>query len=309
MRCALFGPTPGSRPSSSIRSWTAPSYMPAARRSEAGQPRPPGTPPPVTGPIFCSASSSTARLASRTAATTRSCSVSTSSGSTACGSMVQRAQLAAAGQRRGDQPAAGGAGDLGVGELGLRGGELLLHLLRLLHQLLHVRLATAEAAAAALGHRLVLRRSRVSRASGVTGPLGRRPDARRGARVAASASAIRRAPSVDSSSAHRRPPPGRRGAVVAAGSARVGVVAGVAARPRLGARRGPRGGAASSTDDLSSAPPTTWVSASASTAVLLSSAIMLAPAPGWRRLTVIRSPSTPATCALSSSACARRLSA
>src|SRR5215212_4847322 len=26
MRCALFGPTPGSRPSSSIRSWTAPSY-------------------------------------------------------------------------------------------------------------------------------------------------------------------------------------------------------------------------------------------------------------------------------------------
>src|SRR5262245_13204905 len=32
MRCALFGPTPGSRPSSSIRSWRAPSYT-----SEAGQ--------------------------------------------------------------------------------------------------------------------------------------------------------------------------------------------------------------------------------------------------------------------------------
>src|SRR6187402_3667863 len=27
MRCALLGPTPGSRPSSSMRSWTAPSYM------------------------------------------------------------------------------------------------------------------------------------------------------------------------------------------------------------------------------------------------------------------------------------------
>src|SRR5665811_806908 len=26
MRCALLGPTPGSRPSSSIRSWTTPSY-------------------------------------------------------------------------------------------------------------------------------------------------------------------------------------------------------------------------------------------------------------------------------------------
>src|SRR4051794_11384427 len=33
IRCALLGPTPGSRPSSSMRSWTAPSYM----RSEARQ--------------------------------------------------------------------------------------------------------------------------------------------------------------------------------------------------------------------------------------------------------------------------------
>src|SRR5215218_6612497 len=46
MRCALLGPTPGSRPSSSMRSWTAPSYTvllhrrTAVRRpggSEAGQ--------------------------------------------------------------------------------------------------------------------------------------------------------------------------------------------------------------------------------------------------------------------------------
>src|SRR3712207_4419420 len=46
MRCALLGPTPGSRPSSSMRSWTAPSYTVLLREgrrcvvpggSEAGQ--------------------------------------------------------------------------------------------------------------------------------------------------------------------------------------------------------------------------------------------------------------------------------
>src|SRR5215210_7776830 len=49
MRCALLGPTPGSRPSSSMRSWTAPSYtvlLRVGRRcaapggSEAGQTQP-----------------------------------------------------------------------------------------------------------------------------------------------------------------------------------------------------------------------------------------------------------------------------
>src|SRR5947208_3417395 len=33
MRWADFGPTPGSRPSSSIRSWTGPAYTPLLRRS------------------------------------------------------------------------------------------------------------------------------------------------------------------------------------------------------------------------------------------------------------------------------------
>src|SRR3954468_256748 len=38
IRWALFGPTPGSRPSSSIRSWTAPSYTVFLwSRSEAGE--------------------------------------------------------------------------------------------------------------------------------------------------------------------------------------------------------------------------------------------------------------------------------
>src|ERR1700760_1665279 len=47
MRWALFGPTPGSRPSSSIRSWTAPSYTvflcseDVGRRGlQAGEPQP-----------------------------------------------------------------------------------------------------------------------------------------------------------------------------------------------------------------------------------------------------------------------------
>src|SRR5437762_10950765 len=48
MRCALFGPIPGNRPSSSIRSWMAPSYTPylhpgqaepATQPAEAGRQR------------------------------------------------------------------------------------------------------------------------------------------------------------------------------------------------------------------------------------------------------------------------------
>src|SRR3954470_13029025 len=35
MRCALLGPTPGSRPSSSMRSWTAPSYTVLLRQGSA----------------------------------------------------------------------------------------------------------------------------------------------------------------------------------------------------------------------------------------------------------------------------------
>src|SRR5215467_9347135 len=37
MRWALFGPTPGSRPSSSIRSWRAPSYTSEAGQSQAAE--------------------------------------------------------------------------------------------------------------------------------------------------------------------------------------------------------------------------------------------------------------------------------
>ena len=98
--------------------------------------------PPVTGPIFCSVSTRAASAALCMAATTRSSRVSTSSGSTAFGSILTARELAGAGDRDGDQPTAGRAGHLGLGQLRLRRGDLLLHLLRLLQHLLHVRLST-----------------------------------------------------------------------------------------------------------------------------------------------------------------------
>jgi hypothetical protein len=51
-------------------------------------------------------------------------------------------ELAQPGHHDGHQAAAGGAGHLGLGQLGLGLRDLLLHLLRLLHDLLHVRLST-----------------------------------------------------------------------------------------------------------------------------------------------------------------------
>ena len=92
-----------------------------------------------SGPMVWAASSSAARLASRTAATTRSCSVSMSSGSTALGSITARS----ARRRR----SASRAPDhrrrclrRWRPQLFLGRSQLLLHLLGLLHQLLHVRL-------------------------------------------------------------------------------------------------------------------------------------------------------------------------
>ena len=65
-----------------------------------------------------------------------------------------RGQLTATVEGRGDKAAAGAAGDLGLGQLGLRLRELLLHLLGLLHQLLHVRLAAEPASLLRHGARL-----------------------------------------------------------------------------------------------------------------------------------------------------------
>src|SRR4051794_19762308 len=133
MRCALFGPTPGSRPSSSMRSWTAPSYISEARQAHAAE-----------------ATGERAHLLLRQIA--RSPGGVTHRGNHEVlkrldvvgvdGLRVdgQGRQLSATGHRRPDEPAARASLDLDGGELLLRGHQLLLHLLRLLHELLHVRL-------------------------------------------------------------------------------------------------------------------------------------------------------------------------
>ena len=84
----------------------------------------------MTAAIFCSAISREARRASLTAATTRSWSISTSSGSTADGSIVDADELLLAGDGGADDAAAGRAVDDGRLELGLDAQHLLLHLLR-----------------------------------------------------------------------------------------------------------------------------------------------------------------------------------
>ena len=137
MRCALLGPTPGSWPSSSMRSWTAPSYM----RGDyiPGRPRPPS--PPASGPIVvcCSSGGVARRVADR--GDDEVLEALDVVGVDRLRVDLERHDVAGAGDDGGDEPAAGGAGHLGLGQLALRLHQLLLHLLRLLHQLLHVRLS------------------------------------------------------------------------------------------------------------------------------------------------------------------------
>src|SRR3954447_21473492 len=137
IRCALLGPTPGSRPSSSMRSWTAPSYM----RSEARQAQ--------AAEITETAGDRAHLLLGQVGCCPRRVAHSSDD------EVLQRldvvrvdglgvdrhgGELATAGHRRPHQAAAGASLDLNGGELLLRSHQLLLHLLRLLHELLHVRL-------------------------------------------------------------------------------------------------------------------------------------------------------------------------
>src|SRR4051794_3414206 len=154
MRWALFGPTPGSRPSSSMRSWTAPSYIDGLQTRQAE------TAEAITEPAH--ATRDRAHLLGRELADGAVRVAHGGDDQVLQGLHVvgvdrlrvdgQRSQLAAAGERGGDQPAARGAGDLGRRQLGLRRGELLLHLLSLLEQLLHVRLSAAAELPATLCH-------------------------------------------------------------------------------------------------------------------------------------------------------------
>src|SRR3954466_14355537 len=148
IRWALFGPTPGSRPSSSIRSWTAPSYtvfLFGVGWSEAGE----------------AETAAATETAGERAHRARGELVGRPLGITDGGDdeVLQRLdvvrvhrrggdrhrdEITAAGHRRRDQVAAGRAGDLALGELLLGGDQLLLHLLRLLQQLRHVGRASGE---------------------------------------------------------------------------------------------------------------------------------------------------------------------
>ena len=123
-----------------MRSWIAPSYMAGQK---PGRPRPPPRPPipALSGPIFSSVICP-GRLGR--VVDGREHQVLERLDVVRVDRLrvdLHRAELARRGHRDRDQAAAGGAGDLGLGQLGLGGGELLLHLLSLLHELLQVGLS------------------------------------------------------------------------------------------------------------------------------------------------------------------------
>src|SRR3954452_13240549 len=149
MRCALFGPTPGSRPSSSMRSWTAPSYTVSLssggppRPLQAGQPQAAaeaaGERPHAAGGEFVDGAGGVAEGGDDQIL--QALDVVRVDGG---GWDRHRGELALAGHGDAYQAAAGRAGDLLLRQLLLRGSQLLLHLLRLLEQACHVGLASGE---------------------------------------------------------------------------------------------------------------------------------------------------------------------
>src|SRR3954454_8534098 len=131
MRCAPLGPTPGRRPSSSIRSWTAPSYT----GSETRQAQPAGE---RTHPVLSEIGGRTRGVTNRgDNEVLQSLDIVRIDG---LGVDLKALELAGSAHGCAHQPAPGMSFDLEVGELLLRGHQLLLHLLSLLHELLHVGL-------------------------------------------------------------------------------------------------------------------------------------------------------------------------
>src|SRR5215470_7515579 len=136
MRWALFGPTPGNRPSSSIRSWTMPSYM-RGLDSEAGKREPAGQRTHLLGRelgqrlvrVFEGADDEILQRLDVGRVDYR-------------GVDRDRLDRSLASERDDDQAIARLAGHLRLGQLLLSGHQLLLHLLCLLEKLLHVGLAT-----------------------------------------------------------------------------------------------------------------------------------------------------------------------
>src|SRR5690606_21166908 len=130
MRCALLGPIPGSRPSSSMRSWIAPSYITGSERqaAEAAGQRPHLLLGERAHRLRRVAQRREHEVLQRLHVVRIDC----------LRIDLHRLVLTGAGDRHGDQTAAGRTRHLRLGQLGLRGGELALQL----HQLLEVGLST-----------------------------------------------------------------------------------------------------------------------------------------------------------------------
>src|SRR4051794_10887460 len=138
MRCALFGPTPGSRPSSSIRSWTGPSNTSGAGEAEPAE---------VAQATGERAHLLRLQLLCDARGVLDGADQQVLQGLDVLGIHDLRVDLDAADlprRRLGDahEPVARLAGHLGLGEFLLRRHELFLHLLRLLQDHRHVRLTT-----------------------------------------------------------------------------------------------------------------------------------------------------------------------
>src|SRR5687768_14779804 len=167
MRWALFGPTPGSRPSSSIRSWITPSYneVPSAQAGQAARATPETTAQPL--------GDRTHRLTGQRLGLGAGVAVGGDDEIGEVGQVVGVVALELARPDRdahqlphavdgdGDRTAGDGAVDGLLGEVGLCLLELLLHLLRLLEEGVHVEAAATEGVEGVLGHRVSRCRSGV----------------------------------------------------------------------------------------------------------------------------------------------------
>src|SRR5689334_7762856 len=139
---------PGSRPSSSIRSWTMPSYN-ARLPSEAGD--------VATTEGAEGVGSERVGLALGVAVggddhVAEVAQVVGVGGVEAAGGDLDLDQLTDTVDGHADGAAGHGALDLGVGQAGLRRGDLLLHLLGLLHEGVHVEAAGTECVEGVLRH-------------------------------------------------------------------------------------------------------------------------------------------------------------
>src|SRR5690349_11043340 len=142
IRWALLGPTPGSRPSSSIRSWMAPSYTCSEPREAEAAETAGGRPHLRLGELALRLGGIPDRGEHQVLQRLDVVGVDR------LRIDPHRLDLAEPRHQHGHQATTGGAGHLGGGQLGLRLRDLLLHLLRLLHDLLHVRLSTGAHATA-----------------------------------------------------------------------------------------------------------------------------------------------------------------